>query len=400
MAKIAYLSPYFWPETIGSAPYCTDVARWLQQRGHEVHVLAFRPHYPSAEDFHEWSDGARDEEVFEGIRITRLAVAARDGGGFAARLKNDLRYFRGALRTAVRRDFADVDVVVAYVPSCLALLGGMALARRSRARFIGVVHDIESGLAASLGMAQAKGVLWAMRKVEQLAFNRADHLIVLSPAMELVLRELGCSRPVTAIPIWSSPLPRVALDVSHAPVVCYSGNFGKKQHLEQILPLIGMLNERRPEVRVVLRGDGTERARIQQRVEDMGTSNTVFRMLASSEEFAAALQEATVHLVPQARDTASYALPSKVFSIMAAGRPFVCIAEPKSPLELLTNETGAGICVAPEDHEGLFNAVDSMLSDLPACERMGERGRAFVQQNMGRKQILSQYERVILGASA
>ena len=75
MTKIAYFSPYFWPEAIGSAPYCTDIARRLAEEGHDVNVWAFRPYYPRANLFPQWQDGSRDEETIDGLLVYRFRGA-------------------------------------------------------------------------------------------------------------------------------------------------------------------------------------------------------------------------------------------------------------------------------------------------------------------------------------
>jgi colanic acid biosynthesis glycosyl transferase WcaI len=83
----------------------------------------------------------------------------------------------------------------------------------------------------------------------------------------------------------------------------------------------------------------------------------------------------TRDLVPQALNVANYALPSKLFSIMAAGRPFVCIAESGSPLDLLAQESGAGICVSPDQQERLFEAIISLAHDPSDLQAKGRNGR-------------------------
>jgi colanic acid biosynthesis glycosyl transferase WcaI len=113
---ILYLSPYFWPEEIGSAPYCTDLAIWLEELGAHVHVVAFRPHYPRIEDFDAWSHGSRDEEKFGSIKISRVAVSERGAGGLKQRLTNDLRYLLAVWSRAIRGQFKGTDTVVAYTP--------------------------------------------------------------------------------------------------------------------------------------------------------------------------------------------------------------------------------------------------------------------------------------------
>ena len=398
--KIAYISPYFWPENIGSAPYCTDLCTWLAEKGHELRVIAFRPHYPNAGQFAAWQGGARDRETYNGAEIVRIKTRGRDGGGFRERLASDLAFLGGVLRYGTGRGLGDTDVIVAYVPSCLSLFGAAVLAWRTGAPVIGVVHDIESGLAAALGIAKRGILLRAMRIVERAAFSRAARMIVLTEGMAAELREIGYPKPITVLPIWSGSLPEKDPSPSAPPVIGYSGNFGKKQNLDQILPLIGMLNERRPEVRVVLRGDGSERRRIEASIGGMGVTNTEFLPLVPPEQVCESLQSIDLHLVPQAMNVARYALPSKLFTIMAAGRPFVCVAEEGSPLDHLARTSGAGLCVYPNDDEALFEAVDRLLSDRQLMCEMGRRGRTFVSTHMDRATILKSYEELILSAAA
>lgn len=391
MAKsILYLAPYFWPEEIGSAPYCTDLAKSLQQTGHRLHAVAFRPHYPTAERFSDWSDGSRDEETFESIRISRVGVSERGAGGFKERVKNDIRFFISICRKVLTLQLRRPDIVIAYVPSILTVFSAVLVKLISRAKVITIVHDIESGLARSLGIAKNPLVLRLMQRVERFALNRSDRVIVLTEGMRDELVRMGCARPIEVISIWASPEPEAPIPVQ-PPTLMYSGNFGKKQNLDQLLPLIKRLSVHRSDVRVVMQGDGSEKARIVRMFEEVGIHNTIFLPLVDADKFAASLQGATLHMVPQALDVANYALPSKLFSIMSVGRPFICIAETGSPLHVLTQRSDAGICVRPGDEEGLFRSVTELLDDKEELEAMGRRGRRFVSECMSKDEIMKQY---------
>ena len=393
--RVLYLSPYYWPEEIGSAAYCTDLALWLKGRGFDVRVVAFRPHYPSPDEFTAWSMGARDEEVSHGIPISRVPVHGRGGGGFKRRILNDLSFLSTVCKRALRGEFRSTDVVVAYVPSILTLYAAVLVRLLTGAPIVGVVHDIESGLAAALGIARSKPLLFGMRLVERFGLNRARDIVVLTDGMADELRAIGCRRPITTLSIWAETAPAKVIPDNEPQTILYSGNFGKKQNLDQLLPLIERLNRERCEIRIMLRGEGSEKARFEEEIALRRVSNTFFMPLVSAAEFVPALQAANIHLVPQALNVANYALPSKLFSIMAAGRPYVCIAETGSPLDLLTARSGAGLCVAPGDEDGLFSAVNSLLDDVSRQNAMGEAGRAFVEHYMDRATILAAYESII-----
>ncbi|WP_160175187.1 glycosyltransferase family 4 protein [Ruegeria halocynthiae] len=393
--SVLNLSPYFWPEEIGSAPYCRELAQHFSDKGYSVSTLAFRPHYPSIEPFKDWAEGARDHEALGEIRIERVPVNPRGSGGFKDRIRNDLRFLGRALSHAVRGTHRDVNVIIAYVPSVLTLFGAKALKMRSGAAVIAIVHDIESGLASSLNITSSSTVLKVMRLIERFGLNFADNIVVLTDGMKQELRDLGCRKPIEVLPIWSQVAQESPIAPSGTSRVMYSGNFGKKQNLDQLLPLLTHLSANNPNVEIVLRGSGSERARIEQEVARRGIGNTRFLELAPSDEFMTSLQSANIHLVPQALNVANYALPSKLFSIMSAGRPFVCVAEPNSPLDVLTKESGAGICVYPGDETRLCQEVSELLSDPARQQRMGQAGRSFVQQNMNRDTIFDSYEAII-----
>src|SRR5690606_32305280 len=152
--------------------------------------------------------------------------------------------------------------------------------------------------------------------------------------------------------------------------------------LDQIVPLVRRLDACRPDVRIILRGSGSERARIERILQGQGVSNTVFQELVPAAELAASIQAAHLHLVPQASNVANYALPSKLVSIMAAGRPFLAIAEPGSPSDHLARASGAGLCLPPGDEAALFETVIRILGDPSAMRAMGCAGREFVRKNM------------------
>jgi colanic acid biosynthesis glycosyl transferase WcaI len=217
--NILYISPYFWPENIGSAPYCTDLCNWLLEKGHGVHVLSFRPHYPSTELYTAWANGSRDQEDYNGAHILRIKTRGRGRGGLRDRLASDLGFLIGVARCSFRRVLPKTDVIVAYVPSCLSLFGAAVFAWRTGAPVIGVVHDIESGLAASLGIARPGILLHIMRVIERVAFNRVATMIVLTDGMASELRGIGCRRPIVVLPIWSAVFP----EEQSSPVVAGNG---------------------------------------------------------------------------------------------------------------------------------------------------------------------------------
>lgn len=391
--KLVVLAPYYWPERIGSAPYCADMAEWFAAAGRDVRVVTSRPHYPSPAAFPEWIDGSRDTERHNGVAIERV-VSGRDGSGFVKRVLADVRF----LVAAVRRLRGTIDpgtVIVAFVPSSLTVLAARLLRPRG-CGIVAVVHDVESGLAGATRIVDRGPLIRMIRWVERFAFNSADRLIVLSEAMRDVVARIGAVRPISVQPIWIfTELQPLEEPRGEGSTVMYSGNFGKKQGLEAIGPLAEGLAKLRPAARVVLQGDGSEKVQIAEMVRRIGVENVEFRDIVPIEDLIDSLRQADVHLVLQAAGTTAYALPSKIFTIMSAGRAFVAVADEDSPVRRLVVESGGGLVVPPGDPEALLAAVASILDDRERCLAMGRAGYDYVRLNMARDTILGAYDRIV-----
>lgn len=395
MTKILNISPYFWPEEIGSAPYSTDLAIYLAKHGHDVKTVAFRPHYPSIEQFEKWATGVHDTETHDGVQIERVPVNERGSGGFKGRIRNDLRLLRRLIVGALTGRFKNTEVIVAYVPSIFTLFGAKAIRLVTGAQIIAVVHDIESGLAHSLGITNSDKLLRLMRFIERIGLNFSDRVVVLSEGMKQELIGIGCKKPIDIISIWGVLAPQKEIDDSKRPILLYSGNFGKKQNIDQLFPLLERLTNEGPEVDVIMRGGGSERDRIENEVKKRGIKNVEFLPLVPAKEFMSALQDANIHLVPQAQNVANYALPSKLFSIMSAGRAFVCVASADSPLSDLTKKSQAGLCISPGDDDRLYQEICRLIASPETQIQMGKNGRDFIDSNMNRNTILNSFETLI-----
>jgi colanic acid biosynthesis glycosyl transferase WcaI len=205
-------------------------------------------------------------------------------------------------------------------------------------------------------------------------------------------------RPMVILPIWvkgETMSPRFAAQ-ERPLLIMYSGNLGRKQGLDVLIELSERLAARYPDVVVVIQGSGSEQKRLEQDVARRGLANVQFRDLVPRSELMESLKGADIHLVPQDARAADYALPSKVTSIMSAGRPVVCTADPGTALADIVEAAEAGICVRPGDPESLFAAVAQLIESPESRRRLGENGARYVRERLNAARILQEYERLIL----
>lgn len=396
------VAPYYYPEMIGSAPYCTDLAEWLAANGWEVRVLTTRPRYPSPDAFPEYQDGARDLEMVRGVLVRHIPVKPRNGPGAVSRLLGDLSFLAGAIAGRVTGKVPPANVVLAFVPSILSVAIGLAF-RARKGRFVAVVHDIESGLARALGLLRPVAAVSLLEMLERILLNRADAVVVLTSQMAQALRANRVAVPITVLPIWADlrDLPGETPAPPGGPVtLMYSGALGRKQGLHQVLALAARLLSTHPWVRVVIQGSGSERGELEEEVRSRRLSNIEFRDLVPKDRLLESLREADIQLVPQDARVGDYAIPSKLVSIMSAGRPFVSTAEPGGALDELARVSGAGFCVPTGDVDALYRAVVTLVENAELRQRLGMNGQRHVREALAAPLVLKRYEEMMRAPAA
>lgn len=391
MSRTLFVTRYFWPELIGSAPFTSDIAEWMARDGRPTTVLSGLPHYPSADVFPAYRDGQCRRETVGSVTVERLRSGAPRRPSALGRILNEADFLLRGLAALASGRVKRHPVVLALCPSILCVTLGLA-ARQRGGLCIAIVHDIQSGLAERLGM--GGGRLGAvMRTAERMMLNRVDLVVVLSTEMKDQLRSIGVTTPIEVVPLWvdtdqirpSEPVSRPAVKV------LYSGNLGRKQGLGQVVAMAEQLAGTRPEIEIILRGNGNQFGMLADEIARRRLDNVHLVDLQPNEDLATALSAGDIHLVPQNPDTASFAVPSKVYNIMAVGRPFIATALPDSTLWHLQRESGAFLCVPPNEPARFAEAVLKLADDEALRRDLGRRGREFVERNYAKPLILGTF---------
>src|SRR3954469_20489881 len=388
-ARTLFVTRYFWPELIGSAPFTSDLAEWLAQEGRRITVLSGLPHYPGSTVFPAYQGRRVEPETMGHVVVERVRSGPPRRASTLSRILNEFDFLIRGLAALASGRIARHPVVLALCPSILCVTLALA-ARQRNGVAIAIVHDIQAGLAERLGMNGGR-LAGLMRWVERTTLNRVDLVIVLSQEMKDQLRRIGVTVPVDVVPLWvdtdqiqpAEPVTRPAIRV------LYSGNLGRKQGLGQVVAMAEQLATRRPEIEIVLRGNGNQAQELVAEIGRRRLGNVRLAELQPNEALGTALAAGDIHLVPQNPQAAAFAVPSKVYNIMAVGRPFVATALPNSTLWHLQRQSGAFLCVPPNEPRSFAEAVMRLADDAQLRRELGRRGREFVEQHYAKPLILS-----------
>ena len=391
-----FVTQYFAPEQIGSGPFCAELAEWWAHNDGPVRVLTGRPHYPGFKVFPGYGGRRQRDEVAGGVTVTRVGNWIPGRSSALRRIASELHFLLLGLMALASGRVNRSRLVFSLCPSILSvLLAEMATCRGGK--HIAVVHDIQSGLAEGLAMVSSRWLVNVMKWCERTILNRVDLIVAPTDEMAVQLRRIGVTASIEVIPIWvdAERIHPLACVVGASPKILYSGNLGRKQGLGQVIELASELQRRRPDIRITLRGNGNEAIALAAEISARNLCNVEVAELVPRDRLNAELASGDIHLVPQDPQAADFAIPSKVFNIMAAGRAFVATARPGSSLWRLKEESRGFICVPPNDKRALAGAVLRLANNQRLRAQLGKSGRQFVERHCSKASVLGRFLTIV-----
>jgi colanic acid biosynthesis glycosyl transferase WcaI len=157
-------------------------------------------------------------------------------------------------------------------------------------------------------------------------------------------------------------------------VVMHAGNIGLSQNLDIVLDAAERLAPH-DGIRFVLVGDGSKRAALEARARERQLTNVTFMPYQPRVEMAKSYASADLFLVSLKPGLAGYIVPSKLYSILAAGRPYVACVEEACEVVEITRRYRCGVVVAPGDADALAARILQVYNDGPLAAELGQRAR-------------------------
>lgn len=390
--NILVLCPHFAPDIAPTGEVMSTIARGLVALGHRLHVVTALPWYRHHRVEDGWGGKAvRTEDVVWG-RISRVHPFPADKtdiprralafGGFTA--------LATAVGLAARRG-PRPDVVLAMSPPITLGPAGWLVAKRWRVPFVFNVQDVFPDVAVELGAISNPRVIAAASRLERFTYDHADAVTVLSDELAANVRaKLGPGQDPAKVRVIPNFVDLRALPLGPREngyrrehglegrtVVMYAGNVGLSQSLDLLVDAARAFEAARPDVAFVINGDGSARAALEREAE--GLTNLHFVGYQPKDRLAEVLGAADIHVVPLKRGLARSSVPSKLYSILAAGRPLVASVDGGTEVARTVEAAGAGVAVGPDDPAAFRNALLGLLDDPSAGEAMGAAGRRFVE---------------------
>ena len=397
--RLLVLNQYYWPGVEATAQLLAQLCEALAE-DFEVTVVTGRlrghPELPA-------------EEVRGGVRIVRVQSSAYERSQLHLRAANYVTYLVDSVLAALREERPDLVICMTDPP----IVGdiGLAVARRFDVPLLVISQDVFPEIAERLKRLENRALVAALRALVGLYLKRADRVVAIGDTMKLRLEEKGTPGDrITVIPNWVdtreiTPQPRDndwarQHGLLDAFVVMHSGNIGHAQDLDSLVRAATFLRDV-DQLRIVIAGFGArhgELTALARRLEVTGAIR--FLPYQPREVLAESLSAADLHYVGLARGLAGFVVPSRLYGILAAGRPVLVSADEESETVSIVREAGCGLVVPPGRAVLVAGAIRDAIAGVHRLDEMGARGREYVEREGDREIAFARYRRVVSDAVA
>ena len=397
--RILWVSQWF-PPDLGALPArLTEMAREWTAAGHEITVVTAFPHHPLGVIPKSYRGRWVVEEKHGDIRVIRCRLWALPNRKMWQRTICQISFAVTSVLLALAKP-ARPDVVIVSSPPFFTVPAGWVFARFHRAPLVFEVRDLWPDVFVASGVMREGALFRALRRLEMAFYRAATRIVVVTRAFREDL--LGRGVPARKIAVVTngadlelfapgppSPDLRQRLGGEERFLVTYVGTHGILQGLEQILDAADALREE-PGFAFAFVGEGARRDALADEVARRGLDRVTFHPALPKESMPVLYASSDACIVclrplPIFRKF----VPSKIFEILACGRPLVAAVEGEAA-EIV--QAAGGLVVPPGDGKAIATALRRLAAVRSRAGGPGEPvGRAYVRENFDRRRLAADY---------
>jgi colanic acid biosynthesis glycosyl transferase WcaI len=376
--RILLLNLYFPPDTSATAKLAATVAEALSAN-HDVTIVCGRPSYDPA-GRHPWRLWQREHNG----RVTVLRVGSTDYPRFQMK-KRVLNYLSYVALAVPRALFVPCDAVLAMTDPPFEGIVGAFVALLKRKPYVYNIRDMYPDMALGSSLLRPGLLSWLWERLHRWALRRAKRVIVLGGDMRerIIAKGVEASRVVvvrdgTEIAPVGAPAPQLDSEVIRAIrgdfrfVLLHAGNLGFYGAWETLLAAARQLESHG--IGLVFVGEGAQLEKIQ--AAAAGAKNVRFLPFFPGSKIPSVLAAADAHIITVKRGLEGVVVPSKLYDILAAGKPLLVVAPPECEAARIAAGRGCGLAADPGKPDDVAAASLLLASDPESLRRMSEAARA------------------------
>lgn len=407
--KVLQLTGYFLPEKAASIYLVENRLEAFANEGFDMVIHASRPTRGLSDEEYAEYKNKEEEMMYDGkLRVHRFAMY-REGKNPVLRA---MRYsFNWIIQLWYGLTEKNVDCVyLESTPPIQGLLGSLLKIFRN-IPFVYCLQDIFPDSLAGTSLAKRGGLLWKIgRVIEDFTYKHADKIIVISEDFKKNIMAKGVpEEKIEVVYNWVDENAVVPVAKEDNPLfdefgisrdkfhVVYAGNLGNAQNIDVIIDAANVLKEEN-DVEFVIFGTGGLKDQFVAKVNDLKLDNVKFFPLQPMERVSQVYGLGDVCVVSCKPGLGGAAMPSKMLSIMSAGRAVVASFD-KGELTYILENHKCGMYAPAGDADAFAEMIKHLSQNRDECKAMGDNARKLILQKFTKAYGTSRYVEIVKSLS-
>ena len=396
--RIVVISQYFYPEEFRINDLCSA---WVS-RGYDVTVITGIPNYPKGKFFqgYGWFKQRRDDH--QGVKIHRLPILAR-GKGFVRLSLNYLSFvvsgFFWAKLTKLKADIVFINEVSPMTQA----LPGIWFGRRRKIPVLLYVQDLwPENIEATIG-SNRKRLLRGIDKLVRGIYRDVDTIFTSSRAYIDNIQSKGIdSKKLIYWPQYAerfyqpaSKIRDFVIPESTSTKIIFTGNMGVAQGLLLLIEVASATSHLNVEYYLV--GDGSEKAKLIQQVQQRQLRNVYFLNSVKATEISQYLAQCDLAYLSLINEPIyELTVPAKLQSYLACGIPV--LASAKGEVARILETSNAGFVSPPGDAVALQASIERFMNlSNDQVRQLKTNARSAYEQMFDKEMLLNQMDVHLMG---
>ena len=393
--KLLIYAHYFYPDVASTGQILTELSEGMSDT-FDITVICAVPSYSGTVE-EKYKTKRIYEENYKGMKVIRVRVPEFQKSNKISRIKNLLAYFFNSLLATFKIEKQDYIFTISQPPILGGVLGVLGKWIKG-GKLIYNIQDFNPEQTMAVGYSKNQLLLNTVMAVDKFSCKRANKVIVVGRDMQETLRNRFNNKKVPQnvfINNWINEKEIYPLEQNHEKIVnfkekynlqdkfiiMYSGNIGLYYDLENIIKVIGEFKDREDVVFAFV-GDGTVKDKVEDYVNENNLINVTFIPYQDKADLIYSLNAADIHWVVNAKGIKGVSVPSKLYGVMAAGKPVLGVLDEGSEARLIVEESNCGVCIEPGNYKEISNKINYILNNKSEIKSLGLNGREYLETNL------------------
>ncbi len=394
---ILFLNRSFYPDIEATGQLTADLCEALHEKGYEVSIIC-------GKSLHE-NEMEDKKGLNKKINVIRVSGTTFPKKLLFLRLINLGTYYLSAICAGFFLK-KKPDIIVSQTDPPLLGLLGILFSIIYRAKFIYYCQDIYPDVGIITGRLRNPILNSILTISNMLSYKFSNKIIVIGESMKKLLIKKNIDKEkISVIHNWADmknvqPVEKrnnpflLTHDLEKSFVVMYSGNLGLTQNLEGVLAIAKELSDY-GDIKFIFIGDGVYKSRLEKISNDNNLKNVTFLPYQNLDKIKYSLNSADIHLVPFQKGLSGVLVPSKVYNILACGKPFIGWIDSDSEISDIAKKYNCGVIATPGNVDSLRESILWAYKNKEKLDEMGKNGLKAISGNFDLETSVNRFIQVL-----